>query len=93
MRDAANLMAIMPRNGLPGRKRLSEIHLDRVWGVSLVFDGLGATVRLGFDDYGRKLRQMVSVIADLEARGEIHRTTLIDLDYDNRAVVRLARGN
>lgn len=91
--DAANLVAIMPQNGILGRNKLSEIHLDRVWGVSLVFDGLGATVRLGFDNYGRKLRQMVSVIADLEARGELHRAMLIDLDYDNRAVVRLARGN
>lgn len=93
MEDAANLVAILPRNGLPGRAKLSEIHLDRVWGISLVFNGLGATVRLGFDDYGRKLRQMVSVVSDLEARGEINRATLIDLDYDNRAVVRLARGN
>jgi len=88
---AREMLRMLPAEGLPGRKRLSEINIDRIWGLSLVFDGFTPTVRLGFDNFGPKLRRLVGVGADLERRGELERATLIDLDHNHRVVVRLAR--
>jgi len=72
--------------------RLSEVHLDRSTGLSCVWDGLGAVVRLGFDDFPAKLARLGLVLGDLDQRGELGRAVLIDLDVDRRAVVRLAEG-
>ena len=70
---------------------LSEVHLDRVWGLSVVFRDVPATVRLGFLGGATAWPRLQRVAADLEARGEMRRATLIDLDHDRRVVVRLGR--
>lgn len=69
---------------------LSEIHLDRVRGLSLVWNDLGATVHLGFDSFAERLDRLAKVRADLEERGELDRAVLIDLDAERRVVVRLS---
>ncbi len=69
---------------------LSEIHVDRVGGLSLVWNDLGATVRLGFDEFPQRLTRLTRVKADLKERGELNRAVLIDLDAQRRVVVRLA---
>lgn len=74
--------------GLGGR--LSELHLDRVSGFSLVWNDLGATVHLGFEDFSKRLTRLDRVRADLAERGELDRAVLIDLDAERRVVVRLA---
>ncbi len=77
------------------RKRwgpLAEIHLDRVWGITAVWDGLAAPVRLGFSAFAARLDRLARVTRDLKRRGELSRALLIDLDHPRRVVVRLARG-
>lgn len=74
---------------LPGGS-LSEIHLDRVGGLSLVWNDLGATVRLGFAEFAQRLDRLARVRADLKERGELDRAVLIDLDAERRVVVRMA---
>lgn len=69
---------------------LSEIHLDRVSGLSLVWNDLGATVRLGFAEFAQRLDRLARVRADLKERGELDRAVLIDLDAERRVVVRMA---
>lgn len=69
---------------------LSEIHLDRVQGLSLVWNDMGATVRLGFDSFSERLERLAKVRADLKKRGELDRAVLIDLDAERRVVVRLS---
>ncbi|MCF8032087.1 MAG: FtsQ-type POTRA domain-containing protein [Desulfarculaceae bacterium] len=86
----AALAALPPGQQKPGGG-LAEIHLDRVWGVSLVFNGLAPVVRLGFKDFPRRLTRLASVRADLARRGELGRARLIDLESHNRVVVRLGR--
>jgi cell division protein FtsQ len=81
--------------GLPAEDKgtegnLSEIHLDRVRGLSLVWNDLGATVRLGFDSFPERLERLAKVRADLKERGELSRAILIDLDAERRVVVRLS---
>ncbi len=78
-----------------GRQRwgpLAEIHLDRVWGITVLWDGLAAPVRLGFSAFSARLERLARVTRDLQRRGELSRALLIDLDHPRRVVVRLARG-
>lgn len=70
---------------------VSEVNLDRVWGLSLVLNQLAATVRLGFSHFDERLTALAKVLADLKSRGELGRVTLIDLQNHRRIVVRLGR--
>ena len=87
------LLAVLPSQELEPGGRLSEIHLDRVWGLSLVFNDLPPTVRMGFGGYDGGLARLGAVCADLERRGELGRAKLIDVESERRTVVRLGRGS
>lgn len=88
---AQRLYSGLPAATVAALGGLSEIHLDRVWGLSVVFNNLPATVRLGFSGFDTRWGRLAKVVEDLKARGELMRATLIDLDNDRRAVVRLGR--
>jgi len=47
---------------------IAEVNVDGVFGISLLTDA-GLYLKLGSDDYENKLKQLDSVIADLEKRG------------------------
>ena len=72
-----------------GTKNLSEIHLDRVWGVELVFNDMPAVVRMGFTGFGPRLSRLAKIKKDLAERGELDRALIIDLLAEHKAVVRL----
>lgn len=71
--------------------RLSEINLDRVWGLSVMYGDLPCAVRLGVETPLKRLERLAAVVADLKGRGELGRARLIDLGDDRRVVVRLWR--
>ena len=85
------LLAALPPADLAPGGRLSEIRVDRVWGLSLVRGDLRPVLRLGFDNFAQRLARLKRVVADLNQRGELGRAILIDLDVRQRAVVRLGR--
>jgi len=85
------LLAVLPSADLAPGGRLAEVHLDRVWGLSLVFNDTAPVVRLGFKDYSRRLARLEQVRGDLARRGELERARLIDLESWRRVVVRLGR--
>ncbi len=91
MAAVAELLAALPARDLAPGGRLGEIHLDPVWGLSLVYSDLPPTVRLGFGNYAAGLKRLAAVRADLERRGELGRAKLIDLESERRTVVRLGR--
>ena len=86
-----HLLAALPAEELAPGGRVSEIRVDRVWGLSLVRSDLRPVLRLGFDNFAQRLARAMRVVADLKQRGELARATLIDLDAKQRAVVRLSR--
>jgi cell division septal protein FtsQ len=86
---AGRLLDQLPRTDLGPGGPVSEIHIDRVWGLSLVRDDLPALVRLGFKNFGPRLAALQRVAADLRRRGELERAILIDLESSRRVVVRL----
>lgn len=85
---AARLLGDADRDGLG---RVSEVNLNRVWGLSLVFDDTPATVRLGRRDPAAALAEARRVMNDMKGRGELTRATLIDLSSERWIVVRLGR--
>lgn len=87
---ARRLLAELPPADVAPGGRLSQINLDRVWGLSLVYNDLAPAVRLGFGDFAAGLERLGRVRADLERRGELKRARLIDLESPRRIVVRLA---
>ena len=91
MGAAQRLLAAVPPADLAPGGRLAEVHLDRVWGLCLVFNDMAPVVRLGFKDYPRRLARLEQVRDDLARRGELQRARLIDLESWRRVVVRLGR--
>ncbi|BEQ16354.1 cell division protein FtsQ/DivIB [Desulfoferula mesophila] len=91
MAAARRLLGLLPASDLAPGGRLAELHLDRVWGISLLFNDLTPVVRLGFKDYARRLARLEQVRGDLDQRGELERARLIDLESSRRVVVRLGR--
>lgn len=86
-----DLLANLPQEVVAAGGRLSEIHVDRVWGLSLVQSDLVPTVRLGVNDFAVRLRRLGPVVADLNRRGELKRALSIDLGEERRVVVRLGK--
>ena len=82
-------MAALPKNDREAGGGLSEIHLDEVWGLSLIWGSIAPTIRLGLDDYVNKLLRLDRVLDDLKSRGELSRAQLIDLSDPRRTVVRM----
>lgn len=91
MEAARQLLAVLPPAELAPGGRLAEVHVDRVWGLSLVFNDMAPVVRLGFKDFSRRLARLEQVRGDLARRGELGRASLIDLESWRRVVVRLGR--
>ncbi|MCB2185981.1 MAG: FtsQ-type POTRA domain-containing protein [Deltaproteobacteria bacterium] len=87
---ARRFLARLAVKGPAGFGRVSEIHLDRVWGVSALWEDLPAVARLGFAEFDQRLTRLAAVAEDLRRRGEINRAVLIDLTLPDRVVVRLA---
>ncbi len=87
LQQAGELLSELPSS----LGRLSELHLDAVTGLSLVWEEIPAVVCLGFDQFPPRLARLQRVLADLRRRGELARTRLIDLDHPRRVVVRLAK--
>ncbi|MCF8096222.1 MAG: FtsQ-type POTRA domain-containing protein [Desulfarculaceae bacterium] len=86
-----HLLTVLPARDLASGGRLAEVHLDPVWGISLVFNDMAPVVRLGFKDFSRRLARLEQVRGDLARRGELGRARLIDLESWRRVVVRLGR--
>jgi len=91
LQNARRLLEGLPQGELAIAGRLSEVHLDRVRGLAVVFAGLPATVRLGAAGFESAWPRLEKICADLKQRGELERALVIDLDSDRRVVVRLGR--
>jgi hypothetical protein len=57
---------------------VSEIHIDKVFGLSILTDK-GLHLKLGRDNFAGKVRQLDIVLADLEKRGMKNGHLFVDL--------------
>jgi cell division protein FtsQ len=89
---ALALLARWPASGLPARRAVSEVHVDRDAGLT-VFTMDGTELRLGDGDLDGKLVRAAKVLSALDAEGQ--RAEVLHLDNRRRPdwiAVRLRRG-
>ncbi|PKN38842.1 MAG: hypothetical protein CVU62_01165 [Deltaproteobacteria bacterium HGW-Deltaproteobacteria-2] len=65
---------------------ISEIHIDEVFGLSLISDA-GLYLKLGKGDFERKLGQLTLIMADMEKRGMKNGYLCIDLSDESKVTV------
>jgi len=66
---------------------ISEINVDDVFGLSVIFDK-GLFLRLGKDGFKSKLKKLKIVLADLENRGMKNGGLYIDLSDDSKVTIK-----
>jgi cell division protein FtsQ len=66
---------------------ISEINIDNMFGLSLISDK-GLYLKLGTDGFENKLKQLKTVLADLENRGTKSRYLCIDLTDDSKVTIK-----
>ncbi len=79
--EALDLVEAYERMGLNTDYPLSEVHIDRVMGLSLVPEN-GMEIRLGRGRYQERLKRLGVVLATLEAEGRDADYVLIDQEED-----------
>ncbi len=84
-----SILTITGQNSLLGA--LSQIDLNRISGIKLVFEHVPATIKIGDDFSKEKFEALVKVASDLKQRGELRRAVLIDLTLDKSVTVRLGQ--
>jgi len=77
--DALKLLEMFSRTGQTASLgTVSEVHIDEVFGVSMVTDK-GLHLKFGRDNFTGKLQQLQVVLADLERRGMKNGRLFVDL--------------
>ncbi|MFA5321619.1 MAG: FtsQ-type POTRA domain-containing protein [Smithella sp.] len=69
---------------------ISEIHIDNVFGISLISDN-GLYLKLGTGDFENKLKKLKTVLVDLENRGM--KTGFLCIDLSDQSKVTVKRKN
>jgi len=72
------------------RAEIAEIHIDLNEGLSILTSS-GRTLVLGKENFDRKLKRYGRLKRFLTRRGEWNNARIIDLDYEDRALVRPGR--
>ncbi len=73
--------------------RVPEILLDRDVGALLTLKGTRLTIKLGFGNYGKKLKRLKDVMVYLQKKESLAEVQAIDLNSVNRVVLETQSGN
>jgi cell division septal protein FtsQ len=82
---ALELQSLLERDPRFGPKRISEIHVSRNDGVSVITTGDATTIRFGLDNFPLKMESLGKLLRHLEQQNVKVRS--IDLEFRNMAVV------
>ena len=85
---ALEFMRVMERKADLPLKELSEIHMEKRYGIKCFTQSGGLEIRMGWDDFGEKLSRLSFVWSDLRKRGIP--VTAIDCSDSKRVVVKKA---
>ncbi len=83
---ALELQSLLERDARFGPSKISEIHVSRETGLSVITTGDAVEIRFGPDNFPVKLEALARLLRELE-RGGV-RARLIDLGFRNMAVVK-----
>jgi cell division protein FtsQ len=83
---ALELLRIVDREKTPPLEDISEIHLEKVFGIHCFTKSEGVEVKMGWEDFGEKLKRLSLIWSDLRKRG--FSVTSIDCSDLERMVVK-----
>ena len=66
---ALEILRIAGQEKLPPLEEVSEIHMEKVYGIDCITKAEGVEVKMGWDDFGEKLQRLSLIWADLRKRG------------------------
>jgi hypothetical protein len=66
---ALELLKIVEQEKLSPLKELSEIHMEKTFGIQCFTKAEGVEVRMGWDDFREKLNKLSLIWTDLRKRG------------------------
>ncbi len=83
---ALELLKIVEQEKVPPLKELSEIHMEKTFGIQCFTKAEGVEVRMGWDHFGEKLKRLSLIWSDFRKRG--FSAVSIDCSDLKRMVVR-----
>jgi hypothetical protein len=66
---ALELLRIVDREKIPPLGEISEIHMEKIFGIQCFTKAEGVEVKLGWEDFGEKLKRLSLIWSDLRKRG------------------------
>ncbi len=66
---ALEILRIVGKEKLPPLEEISEIHMEKAFGIQCFTKAGGVEVRMGWEDFGEKLAKLSLIWADLRKRG------------------------
>jgi len=66
---AIELLDIFEREKVLPMKEISEIHVDRIFGINCFIKDEGIEVKMGWDQFDEKLRRLPIILSDIQKRG------------------------
>ena len=66
---ALEILRIAGQEKLPPLEEISEIHMEKVYGIDCITKAEGVEVKMGWEDFGEKLQRLSLIWADLRKRG------------------------
>ncbi len=66
---ALEILRIEGQEKLPPLDEISEIHMEKAFGIQCFTKAGGVEVRMGWEDFGEKLAKLSLIWADLRKRG------------------------
>jgi cell division protein FtsQ len=85
---ALEILRIVGQEKLPPLEEISEIHMEKALGIHCFTKAEGVEVKMGWEDFGEKLRKLSLIWSDLRKRG--FSAISIDCSDLNRMVVKKA---
>jgi cell division protein FtsQ len=87
---ALELLNLVEKEKVPPLTDISEIHMEKSFGICCFTQGEGLEVRMGWEDFGEKLRRLSIIWSDLRKKGRA--AVSIDCSDLKRMVVKKISG-
>jgi cell division septal protein FtsQ len=84
---ALELLRIVDREKVPPLDEISEIHMEKIFGIQCFTKAEGVEVKMGWEDFGEKLKRLSLIWSDLRKRG-LSATTIDCSDLKSMVVKR-----
>ena len=66
---AVELLRIVSREKVPPLEEISEIHMEKAFGIDCFTKAEGVEVKMGWEDFEEKLKRLPLIWSDLRKRG------------------------